>query len=124
MCRWLVSVAWHLPQAINQRKETEMSEIELALQNQAMREALKHYAEEDVRNRKHYPPELAKEALALPDLAADILRKRDAETLRKSATRIDEPMYPDEPKTRLDFNQGWNAKCADLLRLAAELEKS
>jgi hypothetical protein len=88
---------------------------ELAAQNLAMRDALEKYYREF---------RLAGDLLVSPDLATDILRKRDVETLRKAATRIDEPMYPDEPRSRLDFNRGWNAKCADLLRLVAELEKS
>ena len=44
--------------------------------SQQLREALKHYAEQDVRNVRHYPPEFAKDALALPHddtaLAAEI----------------------------------------------------
>jgi hypothetical protein len=106
---------------------------ELAAQNLAMREAMK-----DAENLlvcclqalggqltvigAPVPTITIKGALALPDLAADILRKRDAETLRNAAAKIDEPIYPDEPKSRLDFHRGWNAKCADILRLAAELE--
>ena len=45
-----------------------------------LREALEHYAEADIRNAKHYPPEFAKDALARADDLSS-LAAHDAELL-------------------------------------------
>ena len=90
----------------SKNKQLEAERDQLAAQNEAMRESVELYFKQYPHMMKGY----ILDALNLPNLAAEVLKRRDAETLRRAADRF-EAVDP-HPK-----HWDW------LRRNAAELEK-
>ena len=62
----------------------------LAAQNVAFREVLKFYMEHGITEPLYYK---ARDALNLPDIASEALKRRDAEVLRRAADRLQGEFY-------------------------------
>ena len=94
----------------SKNKQLEQERDTIAAQNAAIREALLKLA--CLGNGDQFGNSvgntLAQEALNLPNLAAEVLRKRDAETLRQAAARLQSDKW---------------AGARELRAMAAELEK-
>ena len=69
----------------SKNKQLEAERDTLAAQNEAMRESVELYFKQYPHMMKGY----ILDALNLPNLAAEVLRKRDAETLRRAADRFE-----------------------------------
>ena len=82
-----------------QAKQLEQERDELAAQNEAMREAIELYFKQYPHMMKGY----ILDAINSPNLAAEILRKRDAATLRRAAKRFEYAVYTGHVSTVLSL---------------------
>jgi hypothetical protein len=71
----------HINQTQAQKITEQQAEIEM------LRLTLEHYAKEDIRNARHYPPEFAKDALAATPESS--LREHDAKLVERIAKELD-----------------------------------
>lgn len=97
----------------------------LQADNARLREALKHYAQEDIRNARHYPPEFAKEALAAtPEqslAASELGKERDQLRAQINVLREAFQTFIDEHEECQDADEWMAELCSiEALHVAGE----